>query len=138
MGFDHRSDIRHLQAEMEASARSCFVESEIEHLSTVIRLIAESAAMPSHEQMSDRDKRYTSDSVFSGVDSFCIVNSAYSVLVGAEKSTLRWHECAYETLESVFQDLYRKLLEEEDFTRQCRIVLDLFRIQIVVAVVSYD
>lgn len=135
---DSRSVIKHLQVQMEASARSCFLELEIEHLKSLIRLIAESAAMPSHEQMSDYDKQYRSDSIFAGVDSFCIVNSAYAVLAGAEKSKLQWQELPYDRLESFFQDLYRRFLGEEDFMTRCRMALDLFKIQIVVAAANYD
>jgi len=138
MERDCRFEIKDLQAQMETSAQSCFVQSEIDHLNSIIRLIAESAALPSYDQISDHDKRYAGDSIFSGMDSFCIVNSAYSILAGAEKSKLRWQELPYDRLENSFQDLYRRFLDQEDFMVRCRMMLDLFKIQILIATLNYD
>src|SRR5471030_3020334 len=73
------------------AARSTFLESELDHLRVVVRLTVEfhdylqqaGTGALDHTRLT-----YACESVFSGVDSFCIVNAAYRVLVGATNSRI--------------------------------------------------
>jgi len=130
-----------IQASMLESARSCFLESELDHLRCLIRLAVEFSYYLKTEDVTSLvsgDLRYVCDSIFSGVDSFGLVSAAYRDLPGARASDLVWDGESIGSLKEDFLRRYREFCDETDFEKRCRILLDLFKLQIVFAGLSYE
>jgi hypothetical protein len=153
-----RECLRAIQTSMVETARPFFSESQLGHLGVLIRLTVEFDCYLKYgypdlkditEQhahringniqidMNEQELTYSSESTFSGIDSFCSVNGAYSVLIGATKSNIEWGTISVPSLKELFLSGYRDFETEADFSKKCRLLLDLFKIQIVLAGVSY-
>ena len=165
MNNDVTSRVKEIQTSMVESAKSCFDKSELGHLCAVIRITVEfyhyleygSVEMahgleqgPHAEYFKDLesasvdpfnkyDLDYTCESIRSGVDSFCRLNQTYGILVGATASTVEWGMISSrESFKAQFISMFNKFTQEENFENRCRLLLDLFKLQIVFAGVSYD
>jgi hypothetical protein len=130
-----RAQLHALQDSMAAQVTSCFTASEVEDLRIIIRLTVEF-----HEKLKkDGINNYVGESVFSAVDSFAALVHAYRVLNGTEeRSQLHWKSVSTASLKREFLKLYPTFIAEETFERQCRILIDLFKLQIVLAGITYD
>jgi hypothetical protein len=85
------------------------------------------------------DLGYACESILSGVDSFWNLNTAYRRLDGATSSRIEWSMVSSrESFKSQFASLFNKFTEEVNFETKCRLLLDLFKLQIVFAGISYD
>lgn len=150
---------KEMQTSMAEAARSCFSESEQDHLRCLVRLTIEfhnylQNGAPQlrdiakyrlvgdfHIQLNAIDLnelKYSSESIFSGIDSFCSVNAAYRVLVGATNSKVECDMVSMDSLINKFIYMFREFIVETNFENKCRLLLDLFKIQIVFAGVFYD
>ena len=117
-------EVRNLQESMLKPAHSMFLESETDDLSCVIRLTVEFLHHIQEIDSMDRSEiRYLCESIFSGVESFCVVAAAIRSAWGEQSSAPP--EGA--TVASV----------KADFQRRCGLLLDLFKLQIVFAGLSY-
>ena len=132
-----------IQAEMVESAGSSFLDSELDDLRVIIRLTVEffyylqgEDPLPAVDDAQEK-ARYVCESVFSGVDSFDSVSSAYDLLRGARSSTLAPGAKSIDSLKEEFALKYAEFIEEKDFEKRCRLLLDLFKLQIVFAGLSY-
>jgi hypothetical protein len=136
-----KKQIRETQAVMLENTRSCFSESEQDNLRCLIRLTIE---FNSYLQFSQADSqnidelKYRIESIFSGIESFCNVNAAYRVLVGATSSKIEWNQVCLAPLDEKFVFMFREFNKEAIFERKCRLLLDLFKLQIVFAGVFYN
>ena len=136
-----RERIRTIQASMVESARSCFGESELDDLRCVIRLTVEfydylqSASM---DPLNKFDLRYNCESVFSGIDEFNSLTHAYSVLVGTTNSRVEWGLISVLSLKEQFLSWFREFEIATKFENKCRLLLDLFKLQIVFAGMLYE
>jgi hypothetical protein len=137
-------EVRAIQADMvESAAESNFSESELDDLRGTIRLTVEFShylggwdPLPNIPGVKEK-AMYVCESVFSGVDSFASVNMAYDVLRGARPSALAPGAKSTESLKEEFALKYGEFIEEKDFMPRCRLLLDLFKLQIVFAGLSY-
>ncbi len=135
--------VRAIQAAMVESAGSSFSESELDHMRGLIRLTVEfSHYLQGQDPLPDVEDvewkvRYVCESVFSGVDSFASVSAAYRILQGAGSTTLAPGRKSIDSLKEEFACKYREFSEERDFEKRCRILLDLSKLQIVFAGLSY-
>jgi len=84
------------------------------------------------------DKVYMCDSIFSCIESFTYVNGNYSVLIGAMDSELKWGLTSLNSLKERFNSMYQEFLSEQNFEKKCRLLLDLFKLQIVFFGMVYD
>jgi hypothetical protein len=85
------------------------------------------------------DLGYACHSILPGVDSFCSLNSAYSKLDGATSSRIEWDMISSrESFKATFVSMFNTFTEEVNFGNKCRLLLDLFKLQIVFAGISYD
>lgn len=138
MKRDSRRESRRLsliQGSMIDAVKGCFTESELNALRVVIRLTVEFGK----NLEADRLDNYVAESVFSGMDSFTSLVHAYGVLAGAEMdSLLQWKKVSISSLKRDFKLLYPKCLRAKSFERQCRLLLDLFKLQIALAAMTYD
>jgi hypothetical protein len=85
------------------------------------------------------DLGYTCQSILPAVDSFCTLNSAYSKLDDAVSSKIEWHMISSrELFKATFVSMFKKFTEEGNFESKCRLLLDLFKLQIVFAGISCE
>ena len=54
------------------------------------------------------------------------------------RSLLSWKRMSPAILKRQFRLTYREFLEQKSFEKQCRLLLDLFKLEIVLAAVIYD
>ncbi len=156
---DESSDlIKKIQTSMVESAKTTFEDPELDCLRGLIRLTVEFYVYLHHGnsglrdpvehyqhradgggQSSDLDElKYRIGSIFSGIESFCRVNAAYSVLVGATSSKVEWDVTSMASLNNKFVSMFDDFNREENFEYKCRLLLDLFKLQIVFAGVFYN
>lgn len=165
MNNDVTNRVKAIQAVMVESAKSCFDESEIDHLRYVIELTVEfrhyleygSTEMArglqegayaeyfedlksaSVDPFNKYDLGCVCRSIRSGVDSFCGLNATYRILVGATGSKVEWHMISpRDSFKAQFISMFNEFTEETEFENKCRLLLDLFKLQIVFAGVSYE
>jgi hypothetical protein len=157
--------VKEIQASMAESAKPHVDESELSHLRCLIRLAVEfddylehgsveiatgilngplakyvpDARSASADPSNKYDQRFVCESVRSGVDSFCSLNASYRVLEGASDSVVEWGmTSSKESLNANFTAMFKEFVEEVNFGKKCRLVLDLFKLQIVFAGISYE
>jgi hypothetical protein len=141
MNNDTDQRIQEIQTRMMESARSCFPESALGDLHYLIRRTGEFfhyVQTVGKNPQNEFDRRYTMESVFSGVDSFCVVSASYRVLVGATRSAIDWEKISVPLFNEQFISKFNDFLTESSFEKQCRLLLDLFKFQIILASMSYD
>jgi len=133
--------IKTLQDSMVESVGEAFTEDEQEHLRVLVRLAAEFQDFIRQVKVGTLDRegiRHGADSVFSGLHSFFTVAAAYRVLAGAMSSTLKWEEARPDALTNEAQSVYEAFLREPRFEVKCRLLLDVFKLQVVLAGIMYD
>jgi hypothetical protein len=81
---------------------------------------------------------YASQSIFSGIDSYCSVTHAYDVLVGAIGSGIDWGTICVSDLKELFASTFEAFDKEKGFESKCRFLLDLYRLMIVFAGISFS
>jgi hypothetical protein len=81
------------------------------------------------------DLKYLCNSIRSGIDSFCVLNQAYRI-VGDSESTVEWDiVSSSELLKDRFVVLFDKFAKRRNFEFRLRLLLDLFKLQMVFAVI---
>lgn len=155
----NRELVQKIQSDMVESARATFEEPQLDSLRCVIRLTVEfyhylKFGNPGLREIIERDQHrlggivlppmsemerdYSIESIFSGIASFRSVNGSYKVLVGATQSTMRWDGVSQQSLKDLFVSTFDEFCKESVFEVQCRLLLDLFKIQIVFAGMFYE
>lgn len=86
----------------------------------------------------DAGLKYTVETVFNAVESFVSVNSAYRVLSGAVGSRIDWDAISVSSFYEQYTSRFREFVTEPVFENQCRLLLDLFKLELVFAGFSYD
>jgi hypothetical protein len=85
------------------------------------------------------DLGYACESILSGVDSFWDLSTTYRRLVGATDSRVEWDMISSrESFKTRFVSMFNRFAEEVNFENKCRLLLDLFKLQIVFAGISFD
>ena len=136
MDFVLAKEVRAVQASMLGTAGSNFSEPRLDDLRGLIRLTVQFFHHLQGDAVED-DLRYLCDSVFSGVDSFVSVSNVYRMLPGARETTLSRDPKSIDSLKDEFVSKYPEFHDGTDFEKRCRILLDLFILQIVFAALSY-
>ncbi len=135
---DVRQRVRTIQASMGEACHACFSAAELDNLKVVVRLTVE---FHSYLHLSCGHLfclEYACESIFSGVDSYRSTTHAYKVLVGATESRIVWNAISIPLLPEQFAAMFDEFDGETNFENKCRLLLDLFKLQIVFAGVSYD
>lgn len=157
--------VKEIQASMVESAKSRFRESELGHLRAVIRITVEfhdylengsveiatsilhgplakyvpDAQSASADPFNKYDLGFVCRSIRSGVNSFCTLNTSYRMLDGAIDSMVEWGvTSSRESFQKQFVSMFNKFTQEANFESKCRLLLDLFKLQIVFAGIAYD
>jgi hypothetical protein len=142
---DEIQRVRAIHESMEGGARPGFDDEDIENLRILIRLTVEfydyltsTPPWPAFPDDLFHDLTYKSDSILWNVDSFLRVLHAYNILVGSTQSAIDWKSINLGSLEGMFLSIYDAFLRETIFESKCRLLLDLFKLQIVFAGAFYD
>lgn len=137
--------VQAIQLSMEESARPGFDDKDIQNLGILIRVTVEFrdylTSAPPWPQFSDdsfHDMTYMIDKILFNIDSFRIVLHAYGVLVGSTRSGIDWSVVGVQSLKDRFLSLYPEFVAETKFENKCRLLLDLFKLQIVFTGAFYD
>jgi hypothetical protein len=165
MNNDVTNRVKEIQTSMMESAQSRLDESKLGDLRVVIRLTVEfhdylengsvdiatsvlhgplakyvtDVQKASTDPFNKYDLQFACESIRSGVNSFCNLNESYRILVGAIGSSVEWGMISSrESFETQFVSMFNKFTEEVNFESKCRILLDLFKLQIIFAGISYD
>jgi hypothetical protein len=141
MQVDLTEQVRIIQDSVIESGGSRFLNSQFDHLRVLIRLTIEFFRYLQNADTALRDTsevNYLGGSIFSGVDSFCLVCDAYRMEFGPFNSTLEGgFASSLLSLEEEFTSRFHDFSAETDFQRKCGLLLDLFKLQIVFAGVTY-
>ena len=135
-----RVEVDAIQASMLEGA-SHFLDSELDDLRCVIRLTVEffhSLQRVDIDSIDDESLRYWGGSVFSGIDSFTSLCQAYRTTEGQTRSELPQRVTSRAALKEEFSAMYREFAGENNFEKRCRLLLDLFKLQIIFAGMTYD
>jgi hypothetical protein len=139
--------IRRVEGSMVEEAASTFSESELDHLRTVVSFTieffdfiesADTDSFNTYDRSITYELRYNIESIFAGIESYTVVNASYKVLVGATRSRVNWENVSISALRERFIAKYHDFMQETNFENKCRLLLDLFKIQIVFAGMLYD
>ena len=84
------------------------------------------------------EAEYAIDTVFSGVDSFMSLSAAYRSISNNSPTAVNWDAISRTTLRQEFLPLYQQFRSERNFERQFKLLLDLFRLQLLFAGMNYD
>jgi hypothetical protein len=84
-------------------------------------------------ELDDLERGYAIASIFSGIDSFVSISGLYCILVGATRSKLQWPNFSAQSLKDQFVAMFHDFEAEDNFVKKCRLLLDLFKLQIVFA-----
>jgi hypothetical protein len=130
-----KAELTVIQESMAHAAGASFSGSEREALRVLIRITVEFR----RDLKNKRRSNYAAATVFSGIDSFMSVTHAYGVLDGAVlESQLQWKRLSPAALKGEFTKLYLRFVAEEAFEPRMRLLLDLFKLQIAWAIVTFD
>lgn len=116
------------------SAKPGFDEGDLCCLRSVISLTVDFHIYLENVNLVAPDKNdvaYACESIFSGIESFVRLNNSYKILEGSLESSLKWNVTSAESLKGQFTAMYQEFLSEGTFEKQCRLLLDLFKLQIV-------
>lgn len=137
--------VQAIRSSMEKSARPAFDDKDIENLGVLIRVTVEfhhylrsASPWPQFPDDPHHDMTYTIDKILFNINSFRIVLHSYGVLFGATPSRIDWSAVAVHSVKDRFLSLYPQFVAEIDFGNKCRLLLDLFKLQIVFAGAFYD
>lgn len=130
--------VRTLQALMTESVGSQFLDVELDHLRVLIRLTVEFHDYLQGASAGPLEPRYTCESIFAGIESFTTVTRGYKVLIGALNGTIQERTVSLALLKEQFVPMFDEFLVQDDFEKKCRLLLDLFKLQIVFAGLLYE
>ncbi len=135
-----RDEVIALQTSLRAGA-SHFLESEQAALGVVIRLTVEFFHYLNRVGVytaDPKDRLYVGESVISGIDSFMLLCGAYRCTLGETRSTLPQSVLSMKALLEEFIAIYTQFAKEGNFEKQCRLLIDLFKLQIIFVGLTYD
>jgi hypothetical protein len=135
---DVRLRVATIQRFMAETAQGCLSRAELDHLRAVIRLTVEFRYYLQSACTHLTCATYVSESIFSGIESFCALTRAYKVLGDASDSKIEWDAISAPSMLGQFASIFEAFDRESSFEKKCRLLLDLFKIQIAWAAISYD
>jgi len=155
-----RELIQKIQSIMVESAKDTFEEPQLDDLRCLIRLTIEfnDFLQDSLNDLRHIDKlrkkfsdgvlqvedeeiyfnlTYSIGSIFSGIESFVTVNSEYKVLIGSTSCAIDWSLVSMDSFKEQYTCAFKKFIDDVTFENKCRLLLDLFKLQIVFSGMFY-
>lgn len=137
-----KEEVRVVQDSMVEASKVHFVAAYCDDLRAVTRIVVEFHQLLQTKDLTGLEPdqlRYESDTVFSGVNSFALLSSAHRMMEAPRKSMIEWgRPLTLGALQEEFVYKYGEFSAEVDFEKRCRLLLDLFKLQIVFAGMSYE
>ncbi len=130
--------VRRIQALMVELAGACFDEKEQENLRIVVRLTVEFYYFIQQNCTHRFCSEYVSESIMCGFEWYSGLAHTYRVLQDTMESTIDWSHFSTSSLRKDFISMFHDFDKEIYFERKCRLLLDLFKLQIVFAAVFYE
>lgn len=133
-------EIRTIATEMSDGA-SHFSKSELEALRAIIALTVEFLYYLKRTDMDSLDPlgvEWVSESTISGLEFFFAVCQIYRITHDRVGSRLPRSVPSLTALKDEFITRYQAFLEEANFEKKCGMLLDLYKLQIVFAGLTYD
>ena len=157
--------VKEAQALMVDSVKSRFEESDLGHLRCLIRLAFEFNDYLEHgsvdfatsiqngplakfvpdvdsasaDPFNKYDLEFLCGSIRSGVKSFSVLSKSYKLLDGAADSKVEWSMISSrESFKASFVSIFNRFSEEASLETKCRLLLDMFKLQIVFAGIHCD
>ena len=130
--------VRRTQAFMVDSAKPVFSDENEEDLRVVIRLTVEFYYYLQTSCTHQYCAAYVSDSIMGGTEWYQRLTHTYRILEGSTGSRIDWSRISISSLKETFMSMFRDFDREILFENKCRLLLDLFKLQIVFAAASYD
>jgi len=93
----------------------------------------------STDPFNNYDLGYVCESILSGVDSFWDLSTTYRRSVGATDSKVDWGMISSkESFKTQFVSMFNQFSREVNFEKKCRLLLDLFKLQMAFVGISYN
>jgi hypothetical protein len=138
---DFETIVASIYGSMEEAAKPAFTDSDLRCVHSIVRLTVDFYNYLETVDVTSPNKgdiRFACESILSGIDSFTVVNNSYRILVGSKSSALRLETALFHFLRERFISIYQEFLSEAVFENKCRLLLDLFKLQIVFVGMQYD
>jgi len=142
MNEEEAKQIRAIQDSLLDASRSYFVEAYQEALMCTAQSVVTFFQLLRKTDLAAWDSTQLNDEayvVFSGIEQFTSLNLGYTTTGEATGSDLDWSRpLSLASLQEQFTSKYDEFLAETDFVKRCRLLLDLFKLQIVFAGFTFE
>lgn len=142
MNEEEAKQVRAIQEALLDASRSYLVEAYQESLMAVSQSVVTFFQLLRKTDFAAWDSTQLNDAayvVFSGIEQFIYLNSGYTTTGEATGSSLDWSRpLSLASLQEQFMSKYDEFLAETDFVKRCRLLLDLFKLQIVFAGFTFE
>jgi hypothetical protein len=146
MEDDQIQVVSKIKASMVQEPEADFGEEEIENLGILIRLsvqfynfLTSRGRWPVFPEDSFQNMTYAADSILWNVDSFLyLIRHSYGIMGGTTKSTIDWNTVTAQSVKDRYLFVYQDFIAETDFLKKYRLLLDLYKLQLVFAGMFYD
>ena len=135
---DALRQIKHTQDFMLDLARPRFDEKDSENLRVIVRLVMEFRYFCQLGCAHKWCAEYVSRSIWAGLDFYDELAHTYRGLEGAVESTLDWKNFSATKLKSDSLSLFAEFEREAVFERKMRLLLDLYKLQIVFVAIFFE
>ena len=145
MEDDEYQLVEKILASMVEQAEGDLDDKEVENLGILIRLCVQFynflTARGRWPVFPDpfHNMTYEVDSILWNVDSFLqLIRHTYGIMRGRTRTTVDWNAVSAQSLKDQYLSLYQEFIAETDFLKRFRLVLDLYKLQLVFAGIFYD
>jgi len=125
----------------EIQAAKTIPESEAGDLRAIVRITIETVDYIEENGTPVRGAEaalYMCETIFSGISSFCTITETYNSMKEARPSQLSSGVWSLELLTSEIERSFARFLDESDFCERCRLILDVFKLQMMLAGLVYQ
>ena len=130
---------------MAEAARPVFEDDDIQKLGDLIRLtvrfyhyLTSRGRWPVFPEDPWHDLTYVTEPIFWFVDDFLDVLKKYDYVPGKVSTAVDWDNVTGDSLRERFLTMYQDFIAEKAFARKCRLLLDLYKLQIVFAGMFFE
>lgn len=136
---------RETRDSMVDAARPVFEDGDIQKLSDLIRLtvrfyhyLTSQGRWPVFPEDPWHDLTYVTEPIFWFVDEYLDVLKKYDYVPGKVATAVDWDHVTGDSLKDRFLHMYQDFIAEKVFSRKCRLLLDLYKLQIVFAGMFFE
>ena len=146
MEDDEIQIVSKIRATMVQEPEADFGEKEIENLGILIRLsvqfynfLTSRGRWPVFPEDSFHNITYVAESILWNVNSFIYLSrNSYGIMEGRTRSAIDWNTVTAQSVKDRYLSIYQEFIAEADFLKKYRLLLDLYKLQLVYAGMFYD